>query len=196
MLTVLAAAARAASEYVSARSGLPADQAMGRKELGGALDAIVAAAWNAVVQTEGQLPALAEAHVVDAGGMGLLLVLDSLRATVAGTGIDPGLLDGLHGFAPQDPHIHRDRDSPVGFELMCSISLEPLAAATLRFELNEVGDSVIMSPVDATGDGEGPVRWRVHAHVEDREAAVALVRRAGDPENLVITALRDPEQPR
>lgn len=195
MLTVLAAASRAASEYVSAQQALPEDQLRGRKELGNALDAVVEAAWQAVVQTEGQLPALAEAHVVDAGGLGLLLVLDSLRATIRGSGIDPGLLDGLHGFSAAAPHIHRDRQTPAGFELMCSITLDPLAAATLRFELNEVGDSVIMSPVDAPQDGEGPVRWRLHVHVDDHAPAEALVRRAGEPENLVITPLQEPGQP-
>ena len=195
MLTVLAAASRAASEYVSGQQALPEDQLRGRKELGNALDAVVEAAWQAVVQTEGQLPALAEAHVVDAGGLGLLLVLDSLRATIRGSGIDAGLLDGLHGFSAADPHIHRDRQTPAGFELMCSISLDPLAAATLRFELNEVGDSVIMSPVDAPQDGEGPVRWRLHVHVDDHAPAEALVRKAGEPENLVITPLQEPGQP-
>lgn len=195
MLTVLAAASRAASEYVSGQQALPEDQLRGRKELGNALDSVVEAAWQAVVQTEGQLPALAEAHVVDAGGLGLLLVLDSLRATIRGSGIDAGLLDGLHGFSPADPHIHRDRRTPAGFELMCSITLDPLAAATLRFELNEVGDSVIMSPVDAPQDGEGPVRWRLHVHVDDHAPAEALVRKAGEPENLVITPLQEPGQP-
>ena len=78
---------------------------------------------------------------------------------------------------------------------MCSITLDPLAAATLRFELNEVGDSVIMSPVDAPQDGEGPVRWRLHVHVDDHAPAEALVRKAGEPENLVITPLQEPGQP-
>ncbi|MGD6978019.1 MULTISPECIES: DAK2 domain-containing protein [Citricoccus] len=194
MLTVLATASRAATEYVSRHADLPDDQLRGRKELGNALDAVVDAAWQAVVKTEGQLPALAEAHVVDAGGLGLLLVLDSLRATVLGTGIDAGLLEGLHGFSAGDPHIHQGMESPVGYELMCSISLDPLTAATLRFELNEVGDSVIMSPVDAPADGEGPVRWRLHVHVDDHASAEALVRKAGTPENLVVTPLQDPGQ--
>lgn len=211
MLTVLGSAARAAGEYAAGLQGQPEDQAMSRRELGAALDAVVEASWQAVVQTEGQLPALTEANVVDAGGVGLMLILDSLRATVMGTRIDPGLLDGLHGFSASAPHIHADRESTVGFELMCSIDLDPLTAATLRFELNEMGDSVIMSPLGAAGDQAGtagtaprgpaaaehredeadaPVRWRLHVHVDDHEAAEALVRKAGSPENLVITSLQ------
>ncbi|MFC7402676.1 DAK2 domain-containing protein [Citricoccus sp. GCM10030269] len=208
MLTVLAAAAEAATEHAATLQGQPEDQAMSRRELGASLDAIVEAAWQAVVQTEGQLPALSAARVVDAGGMGLLLVLDSLRATIMGTSIDPGLLDGLHGFAAAAPHIHEGLNSHVGFEITCSISLDPLTAATLRFELNEMGESVIMSPVGMPGehpgdqaghpgenpaDTNGPVRWRLHVHVDDREAAEALLRQAGEPENLVVTALQASE---
>ncbi|WMY77056.1 DAK2 domain-containing protein [Citricoccus sp. I39-566] len=215
MLSVLGAAAQAAGEYAAGLQGQPEDQVMSRRELGAALDAVVDATWQAVVQTEGQLPALSEANVVDAGGVGLMLILDSLRATVMGTRIDPGLLDGLHGFAASAPHIHTDRESTVGYELMCSIDLDPLTAATLRFELNEIGDSVIMSPLGSAGDGPaaGPgsptapghgdpenhgedgsgsaVRWRLHVHVDDHEAAEALVRKAGTPENLVVTSLQD-----
>ncbi|NUL47888.1 DAK2 domain-containing protein [Cellulosimicrobium funkei] len=210
MLSVLGAAARAAGEYAAGLQGQPEDQVMSRRELGAALDAVVDATWQAVVQTEGQLLALAEANVVDAGGVGLMLILDSLRATVMGTRIDPGLLDGLHGFAASAPHIHTDRESTVGYELMCSIDLDPLTAATLRFELNEIGDSVIMSPLGSAGDhpaagpgspAPGPVdngddaagaavRWRLHVHVDDHEAAEALVRKAGTPENLVVTSLQ------
>ena len=204
MLTVLSAAAESATRYASGLRGQPADQAMSRRELGAMLDAVVEATLQAVVRTEGQLPALSEAHVVDAGGVGLLLILDSLRATVMGTRIDPGLLDGLHGFAASAPHIHAERESTVGYELMCSIELDPLTAATLRFELNEMGDSVIMSPLtggspsadDPAAVADAPVRWRLHVHVDDHEAAEALVRKAGTPENLVITHLQvdhDPE---
>lgn len=208
MLTVLGSAARAAGEYAARLQGQPEDQAMSRRELGASLDAVVDAALQAVVQTEDQLPALTEAHVVDAGGVGLMLIFDSLRATVKGTQIDPRLLDGLHGFAASAPHIHADRESTVGYELMCSIDLDPLTAATLRFELNEMGNSVIMSPLGSAGDHPGthpqgppsedhredvadaPVRWRLHVHVDDHEAAEALVRRAGTPENLVVTSLQ------
>ncbi|XNS28160.1 DAK2 domain-containing protein [Citricoccus nitrophenolicus] len=194
MLTVLGSAARAAGEHAAGLQGQPEDQVMSRRELGAALDAVVDATWQAVVQTEGQLAALAEANVVDAGGVGLMLFLDSLRATVKGTRIDPGLLDGLHGFAASAPHIHTDRESTVGYELMCSIDLDPLAAATLRFELNEIGDSVIMSPLGSAepdGGAGAAVRWRLHVHVDDHEAAEALVRRAGTPENLVVASLQD-----
>lgn len=205
MLTVLAAAAGAASRHAAGLRGQPEDQAMSRRELGAALDAVVEAALEAVVRTEALLPALTEANVVDAGGVGLMLIFDSLRATVMGTRIDPRLLDGLHGFSASAPHIHVERESTVGYELMCSIELDPLTAATLRFELNEMGDSVIMSPVtggtpsapdeedpdDPEDAADAPVRWRLHVHVDDHEAAEALVRRAGTPENLVITDLHD-----
>lgn len=189
MLTVLGAAAEAAARHLSALEDLSTDQLEGRRSLGGALDAVADAAWAAVVQTEDQLQPLTEARVVDAGGMGLLLVLDALRASTMDTQLDPALMDDLHGFAPESPHIHQSMASGPGFELMCSISVDPLAAATLRFGLNELGDSVIMSPLDTEPDVNGAVRWRVHAHVEDTESALALLHEAGLPENLVVEAL-------
>lgn len=189
MLTVLGAAAATAARHLSELGDLSADQVEGRRSLAGALDAVVEAAWTAVVQTEDQLQPLTEARVVDAGGMGLLLVLDALRASTMDTQLDPALVDDLHGFAPDSPHIHQSMSPVPGYELMCSISVDPLAAATLRFGLNDVGDSVIMSPLDTEPDANGAVRWRVHAHVEDTESALTLLHEAGIPENLVVEPL-------
>lgn len=189
MLTVLRAVAETAARHTLGMQDMPAGQAAGRRALAGALDAVVDTAWQAVVSTEEQLAPLTEARVVDAGGMGLLLVLDALRASVLDTSLDPDLLDGLHGFAADVPHLHREMEVPEGYELMCSISLDPLAAATLRFGLNDLGDSVIMSPVDSEADPHGCVRWRLHVHVADPDAALALVQQAGEPEHLVVEPL-------
>ena len=48
------------------------------------LTAAAEAAAVALDRTPGQLPVLAEAGVVDAGGRGLLVLLDALGATVTG----------------------------------------------------------------------------------------------------------------
>lgn len=189
MLTVLGAAARTAAEHLGTLQDSSTDQLEGRRALAGALDAVIESAWTAVVETEDQLQPLTEARVVDSGGMGLLLVLDALRASLMDTRLDPGLVDTLHGFAPQSPHIHQQGQPATGYELMCSISLDPLAAATLRFGLNEMGDSVIMSPLGSEPDDLGAVRWRVHAHVADPDGALELLREAGAPENTVVEPL-------
>ncbi|GAC1499779.1 MAG: hypothetical protein NVS2B15_22370 [Pseudarthrobacter sp.] len=79
---------------------------------------------------------------------------------------------------------------------MCTISLSPLNAATLRQRLDEIGDSVIMSQVGNAADAEGNYRWRVHVHVPDAKPAVALIRSLGHPSELTVSELavaRDPE---
>ncbi|MCQ1986477.1 MULTISPECIES: DAK2 domain-containing protein [unclassified Arthrobacter] len=181
MLSVLEAAAHAASDSEAAVTG--DDSNVG---LAVTLRAVMDAALTAVIHTESQLDALAAAHVVDAGGVGFLLVLDALRAAALGEELQEELLDGLHGYDVQDPHIHAHMPRMEGVEVMCTITLSPLDAATLRLQLDELGDSVIMSAVSPVGDG---YRWRIHVHTPDAGAAIDLLRTLGDPENLTITEL-------
>ncbi|WP_306865549.1 DAK2 domain-containing protein [Arthrobacter bambusae] len=203
MLSVLEAAARAAGECDTAHNGDDSNQALGL-----ALDAAVNAALDAVVRTEDQLAPLHAARVVDAGGVGMLLILDCLRSAVLGEELQDELLDGLHGYDLQDPHIHAGMPDDDGVEVMCTISLSPLAAATLRQRLDELGDSVIMSQVGApagrndAGDdnddedaAEASYRWRVHVHVPEAEPAVAVIRSLGDPTDISVSQLSMPRDP-
>ncbi|MET3174172.1 UNVERIFIED_ORG: dihydroxyacetone kinase-like predicted kinase [Arthrobacter sp. UYCu721] len=191
MLSVMEAAARAAAAVDAGHNGDDSNQALGK-----ALDAAVNGALRAVISTESQLAALEAAHVVDAGGVGMLLILDCLRSAVLGEELQGELLDGLHGYNVQDPHIHADMPDDDGVEVMCTISLSPLSAATLRQRLDEIGESVIMSQVDSMADAEGSYRWRVHVHVPEAARAVALIRSLGEPSDISVSELalaRDPE---
>jgi len=207
MLSVLEAAAVAAGEVDAAQNGDDSNHALGL-----ALDAAVDAAVRAVVRTEEQLAPLHEAHVVDAGGVGMLLVLDCLRSAVLGEELQDELLDGLHGYDVQDPHIHAGLPDDEGVEVMCTIELSPLAAATLRQKLDELGDSVIMSQVgsvsapgsgnagdeqdDDDADGiEASYRWRVHVHVPEAGPAVDAIRALGEPSDISVSQLALPRDP-
>lgn len=191
MLSVMEAAARSAAAVDAGQNGDDSNHALGL-----ALDAAVEGALAAVVRTEGQLDALRTAHVVDAGGVGMLLILDCLRSAVLGEELQSELLDGLHGYDVQDPHIHNDMPDDDGVEVMCTISLSPLNAATLRQRLDEIGESVIMSQVGGTAEPDGNYRWRVHVHVPDADPAVKIIRSLGEPTNITVSELalpRDPE---
>ncbi|WP_457974905.1 DAK2 domain-containing protein [Arthrobacter sp. D1-17] len=190
MLSVMEAAARAAAAVDVAQQGNDSNHALGL-----VLDAAVAAALEAVVHTEEQLDALQAAHVVDAGGVGMLLILDCLRSAVLGEELQSELLDGLHGYDVQDPHIHADLPDDDGVEVMCTVSLSPLDAATLRQRLDELGDSVIMSQVERSPDPEGRYRWRVHAHVLDSVPALELIRSLGEPTDVSFSELVRPRDP-
>ena len=181
MLSVLEAAAHAASDSEAAVTGDDSNAGLALT-----LRAMMEAALAAVINTENQLDALTEARVVDAGGVGFLLVLDALRAAALGEELQGELLDGLHGYDVQDPHIHAHMPRMEGVEVMCTINLSPLDAATLRLQLDELGDSVIMSAVSPVGDG---YRWRVHVHTPDAGSAIDLLRTVGEPMNLTITEL-------
>lgn len=185
MLSVIAAVSRAASSLDAAQNGDDSNNG-----LAATLETMVQEALAAVVRTEGQLGALESAHIVDAGGVGFLLVMDTLRASALGEELQPELLDGLHGFNVQDPHLHLDHKDE-GVEVMCTINLSPLDAATLRLKLDELGDSVIMSAVTEVDDG---YRWRVHAHVPDGEAALGVIRGLGEPMNVTMTELSGPQE--
>ncbi|MCZ2403456.1 DAK2 domain-containing protein [Paenarthrobacter sp. Z7-10] len=184
MLSVLEAAAQAASIVDSAQAGDDSNHALALT-----LDAAVQAALEAVVQTENQLGALRDAEVVDAGGVGLLLILDCLRSTLLGEELQEELLDGLSGYDVQDPHIHVDVPVTGGVEVMCTIALSPLAAAGLRLQLDELGNSVIMSSVGPVDEPEGGYRWRLHVHVAEAGPALELIHAAGVPSSVSVTAL-------
>jgi uncharacterized protein len=136
----------------------------------------------------------------------MLLVLDCLRSAVLGEELRDELLDGLHGYRLQDPHIHEDMPDDGGVEVMCTITLSPLEAATLRQRLDEIGDSVIMSQVgsprglvteddDDDTAAEAGYRWRVHVHVPDAAPAVGLIRSLGEPSDISVSQLALPRDP-
>jgi len=179
MLSVIEAVSRAAN------SGEPHAGDHSNHALAATLEAVVQAALEAVVETEDQLGPLAAAQVVDAGAVGFLLIMDTLRASALGQELQPEMLDGLRGYDVQDPHIHLDH-AHEGVEVMCTINLSPLDAATLRLQLDELGDSVILSAVTEV---EGGYRWRIHAHVPAAEPALAAIRTFGEPANLSVTDL-------
>ncbi|MFC3299505.1 DAK2 domain-containing protein [Arthrobacter agilis] len=180
MLSVLEASARGAAETAAGHA-----QDDSNSTLALTLRAAVQDALQAVVHTESQLGPLTDAQVVDAGGVGFLLILDALRAAALGEELQDELLDGLHGYDIQAPHIHNGGDAE-GVEVMCTINLSPLDAATLRLHLDELGDSVIMSAVTEVEEG---YRWRVHVHVPDAAPALALIHEAGNPVNVMVTQL-------
>lgn len=184
ILSVLEAAARGAAEVESTLGGDDSNHALALT-----LDGAVAAARTAVVLTESQLGVLTEAKVVDAGGVGLLLILDCLRSVVLGEPLQEDLLDGLSGYKVQDPNIALTMPEQAGVEVMCTVTLSPLAAAGLRMQLDELGDSVIMSAVSEEADDAGSYPWRVHVHVPSPAIALDAIQAVGDPNNVSISAL-------
>ena len=136
-------------------------------------------AAGALDRTPDQLPVLARAGVVDAGGRGLCLLLESLATVVAG---EPVPLPRAR--CPAAARDRPARPAPTPTATRCSTCSTPPDTAGLRAELAELGDSLVV-----VGTGEGT--WTVHVHVNDVGAAIEAGVRAGRPHRITVTRFAD-----
>ena len=170
ILTVARAAAEAAAQ-VAADPGA---------RLGPVVHAAVGAAREALARTPDQLPMLARAGVVDAGGRGLCVVLAAVESAV--TGEHPRSVAHVIGTpvlpAPQLPTGDLTEGGPA-YEVMYLLAADDGAVPALRAELAPLGDSLVV----VGGDG----LWNVHVHVDDVGAAVEAGIRAGTPRRIEVT---------
>ncbi|WP_022872268.1 DAK2 domain-containing protein [Nesterenkonia alba] len=195
MLSVLDAARDRAKELSLSAENPEAPQALYE-----AMVPMLQAAHTALSRTEHQLPPLTEAEVVDAGGLGLLMVLAALAEAITGTRSDPALWEDLSGWqAPATERSPHHRDSAQhgepggeiqGVELMCTAALDPLGAASVRQRLTELGEAVIITPIDTDSDERGTYRWRIHVHTDDVVGALSAVGAAGEILESSSTPLR------
>ena len=143
------------------------------------------AAAAALERTPDQLPVLARAGVVDAGGLGLLVLLDALTDTVGGRATPrrqyrPGQ---YRPAGPAAPPAADPLTAPAGFEVMYRVGgCDPAGLDLLRGALDRVGDSVLIAPADAGGHS-------VHVHTNDAGAAVEAGLAAGAVTRIRISAL-------
>jgi len=137
-------------------------------------------AAEALARTPQQLPVLARAGVVDAGGRGLCLLLDALVEALSGTA--PVVVETA--VMPVRREVEK---SQFGYEVQYLLDAAPGAVETLRGRLDELGDSLVI-----VGTGEGaPPTWNVHVHVDDIGAAVEAGIEAGRPHRIAVTRLED-----
>ncbi|SES24578.1 DAK2 domain-containing protein [Streptomyces qinglanensis] len=158
----------------------------------------VAAARRALDATPDRLEALARAGVVDAGGLGLTVLLTALWAALGEQvpGGEPAAATGEPSAAPAGPVAPGASAAPAAlpadgspqppfrpeFEVMYLLAAEdPAAVDALRARLDPLGDSLVV------GGGEG--LWSVHVHVADAGAAVEAGLAAGRPHRIRITHL-------
>ena len=159
----------------------------GRDALAAAATAAVDAAATALRGTTAQLPELGRAGVVDAGGMGLYLILDALAALLTDRAPAP----------PPRPSA-RDRgaltarretgSAEYDYEVMYLLDTPSSSVDALRARLVELGDSV-----GVVGDGHH--LWRVHVHCNDIGAAVEAGIAAGRPHQITVVRFADQPAP-
>ncbi|RYG75753.1 DAK2 domain-containing protein [Yimella sp. RIT 621] len=147
----------------------------------------VRAAEIALVNTTHELPTLKEAGVVDAGGAGFVVLLDSLRRVIEA---DAGPIKGL-GEPPSwlaGEGAIRDSDCESiegpGYEVMFMLAeTDESRVSRLRGVLDRLGDSLVVAG--------GPDVWSVHVHVDDVAAALNAGADAGRPHRFEVTRFQD-----
>ncbi|MHA6805352.1 DAK2 domain-containing protein [Salinifilum ghardaiensis] len=159
---------------------------LGGGELAEVVRAATVAAVDALAATPGQLSALRESGVVDAGGRGFVVLLDALHETVC---------DGrrLAAEPPGGPAAAEDATeaggaAPAGgfeYEVMYLLSgTTPERAEQLRQRLAELGDCISVA-------GDGAESWAVHVHCDDIGAAIECGIESGRVHRISVTRFAD-----
>jgi hypothetical protein len=144
-------------------------------------EAAADAAATALARTPLQLPVLAATGVVDAGGRGLVVLLDALVEVVAGRVPDrPAMLVPAVGTLD----CAAEETSEYAYEVQFLLDAGDEAVARLRTVLGGLGDSLVV-----VGTGEGT--WNVHVHVNDVGAAIEAGVVAGRPYQISVTRFED-----
>lgn len=150
--------------------------------------AALAAAQEALARTPDQLPVLREAGVVDAGGRGLVVLLEALNLAITGVEVPRHAGGGGGGGRGVTPVAHAPMvgyDGPE-YEVMYLLDTEQdEAVAGLRSQLNELGDSVVVV------GGRG--LWNIHVHTDDIGAAIERAVEIGRPHRIKVTRLLEAE---
>ncbi len=178
VLTVLRHAADAAGRAASDGGGLPT-----------VTTEALRAARAALALTPDLMPELARAGVVDAGGLGIVLLLDAVRASTTDgvLSVPVGPLGPVgRPAAPTDGHALGDTGASDGafddgFEVQFVLRSPAERAASLRSALSAVGTSVTIA-------GE-PGAYAVHVHTDDPDGALAAGRAVGTIQHETVRSL-------
>lgn len=143
---------------------------------------------DALARTPEMLPVLADAGVVDAGGAGFLLLLDSAIHVVDGEPIpEPDTSAGPSAEQLEAVAVRHHDDGSVDvselrYEVMFFLDLEDAKASEFKSAWGTIGDSIVV----VGGDG----LYNCHIHTNDIGAAIeAPILLGGRPRQIRVTDL-------
>jgi len=172
VLTVLHAAADAAL-------------ACGTPSLAVVSKAAARGAGEALLHTTGQLAALARAGVVDAGGRGLVVMLDALVTVITGSVAEPRQYTVRARPAAALTAEREGGSVAQAYEVTYLLDqTTDQRVQTLQSRLNRIGDSVVI-----VGAGDG--LRSVHVHCNDIGAALESGVMAGRPHRITVVRFAD-----
>jgi len=143
---------------------------------------------DALARTPEMLPVLKDAGVVDAGGAGFLLLLDSAIHVVDGEPMpEPDESAGPSAEQLEAVAVRHHDDgttdvSELRYEVMFFLDLEDAKSADFKRAWGAIGDSIVV----VGGDG----LWNCHIHTNDIGAAIeAPIALGGRPRQIRVTDL-------
>ena len=153
-----------------------------------------AAMLRALERTAEHPPAPHLAGSVDAGALGFYLAVVHANPRWEGATLSEEEVRSMltpASTAPAQVVPETDAKTPAeegesGWELMGTLRCEPLAMAQLRLELEGMGDSLLITPLDMAAG-----LWAVHVHVPEVEPARRLVTSYGEWSDERISSLAD-----
>ncbi len=150
-----------------------------REGLLGVLEVAADEAHASVARTPELLPVLADAGVVDAGGRGFTLLLDSFLTAIDGR----PLPEPTHDAAPAavTAHMRSGDVSLLRYEVMFLLDADDGTVPALKGAWGALGDSIVV----VGGDG----LWNCHVHTNDIGAAIEAGIEAGRPHEVRVTDL-------
>ena len=169
-------------------AALEAEKHDGLTDLATIAATVADAAAAALDRTTDQLDVLAEAGVVDAGGRGLLVLLDALTATLSGGSAPRPQYQPGHPRPEHDHHGQHDHHEINGaapqFEVMYLLGdCAPDNVEVLRARLLRLGESVAIAAASAGA------HYSVHVHADDAGAAIEAALDLGTVSRIQVTAL-------
>jgi DAK2 domain fusion protein YloV len=140
----------------------------------------------ALARTPEQLPVLAEAGVVDAGGAGFLLLLDAVLHVADGRPMpEPVDVDDIDvHLAIEQVHAQGEAHGDISdlrYEVMYFLEADDEAIPTFKHVWAGIGDSIVV----VGGDGI----WNCHIHTDDIGASIEAALDCGRPRNIRVTDL-------
>ena len=174
ILTVIREASEAAVAAANTGAGLAA-----------VLEAAGDRGYDALERTPQMLDVLAAAGVVDAGGAGLMLLIDSAREVVSGRPIPepsqvapPPTINADSSAAPADS---KPSLADLRYEVMFLLDADDSKVDHFKAAWAEIGDSIVV----VGGDG----LWNCHVHTDDIGAAIEAGIEVGRPHKIRVTDL-------
>ena len=191
MLSVMVELARLDAHYDASQDAEAADEAL--KERRRAL-------MRAALERTAQFPPSPElAGFVDAGALGFYLAVVHSNPRWEGATLNeaqvqsmlraPSAADAARAGSEPAEHVegeHAEHAGQSGWELMGTLTCEPLALAQLRPELEATGDSLLITPLDMAAG-----LWALHVHVPEIDPVRELIMGYGQWSDERISSLAD-----